>query len=180
MRSQYVSAPGAYVNYFVEQAGGGGSIYRGMKVQRGYGLGSIFSRMFRFAMPMLKRGVKHVGKTLGKTGASFLTDAVSGVNMKEAAKSHLKAMGKSLAGDAAEYVTDQLGQQIAQQQQQVVSVDEDAQTGSGLYAWRPNGLLPKNLGIKGPKGGHKRKRAPRKNHSSSKRQRSKIDTLTFS
>jgi hypothetical protein len=164
MRSQYVSSPDAYVNYFIEQTGGGqnSAIFKGVRIQRGYGLGSIFSRMFRFAMPLFKRGVKHVAKTAGKTGVSFLSDAVSGANLKESAKSHLKSMGKSLAGDAAEYVTDRLANDNNE------SRDEN-QSGAGTarFAWLP-------------KRGRKRKRTNKKNHSGARHKRSKLDALTSS
>jgi hypothetical protein len=157
MRSQYVSAPDAYINYFVEQAGGN-AVFRGTKIQRGYGLGSIFSRLFRFAMPLFKRGAKHVGKAVGKTGASFLTDVVSGANPKESAKSHLKTMGKTLAGDAAGYVTDTLAQ---------TDLPPENQSGGARFAWRP-------------KRGLKRKRATKKNHSTSRSKRSKSDAFSSS
>jgi len=169
MRSQYVSVPDAYINYFVEQAGGN-AVFRGTKIQRGYGLGSIFSRLFRFAMPLFKRGAKHVGKAVGKTGASFLTDVVSGANLKESAKSHLKTMGKTLAGDAAEYVTDQLANDALTPTEPAMDQPEN-QSGGATYAWRPKNLDPKR--------GLKRKRAVKKNHSTTRRKRSKLDALSY-
>jgi hypothetical protein len=185
MRSQYVSSPDAYVNYFIEQTGGGqnSAIFKGVRIQRGYGLGSIFSRMFRFAMPLFKRGVKHVAKTAGKTGVSFLTDAVSGANLKESAKSHLKSMGKSLAGDAAEYVTDRLANDNNE------SRDENQTGGTARFAWFPKNLgtrnvtsAQKNFAQKNfaQKRGRKRKRTNKKNHSGARHKRSKLDALTSS
>jgi hypothetical protein len=114
-------------------------------------------------MPLFKRGAKHVGKAVGKTGASFLTDVVSGANPKESAKSHLKNMGKTLAGDAAGYVTDRLAQTTPQPQ---IDPSEN-QSGGARFAWRP-------------KRGLKRKRTARKNHSTVRSKRSKSDAFSSS
>lgn len=106
----YVPDPDIYVKYYLEQAGGGNQVYyRGTRLQRGYGIGSIFSRLFRFAMPLLKRGASHVGQALARTGANVALDAAAGSDVKESAKEHLKTMGRRLVGDAAGYVKDQVG-----------------------------------------------------------------------
>jgi hypothetical protein len=107
----HVSDPGTYVNYYLNQAGhGNAAYYRGSRVQRGFGFGSIFSRLFRFAMPLIKRGAVHVGEALARTGANVAADAATGANIKESARTHFKNMGQRLVGDAAGYVKSQVGE----------------------------------------------------------------------
>jgi len=148
MRVQHVSDPDAYVGYYLDQAGGG-TYYHGSRMQRGYGIGSIFGKMFRFAMPLLKRGAMHVGKALGRTGANILADAASGSNIKDSAKSHFKTMGQGLAGDAAGYVLDR--------------VNQDKQEG-GHKRFQ--------------KGGHKRKRVVKRGQSQHSHKRRKVDIFS--
>ena len=70
------------------QAGKGGDfpVFRGSRMQRGYGLGSILSGMFRTAIPFLKSGAKALGKQALKTGVSIGQDVLSGQNLKTAAR----------------------------------------------------------------------------------------------
>jgi hypothetical protein len=158
MRVQYVPDPNAYVGYYLDQAGGGtgdGVFYRGSRLQRGYGIGSIFAKMFRFAMPLFKRGVVHVGKALGKTGANILADAAAGSDIKDSAKTHFKTMGKNLAGNAADYVLDTINNQDNNQ-------DEVKQDGG--------------RGVSGKS--HKRKRKSANSHYRASHKRSKVDIFS--
>lgn len=70
------------------QAGKGGDfpVFRGSRMQRGYGLGSILSGMFRTAIPFLKSGAKALGKQALKTGVSIGQDVLNGQNLKTAAR----------------------------------------------------------------------------------------------
>lgn len=72
--------------YYLRQAGrGGGGSGRGIHdigtiysvspfVQRGHGLGSFFSGLFRAVRPFLWRGAKVVGREALRTGGKILTD----------------------------------------------------------------------------------------------------------
>lgn len=57
-----------YKNYYENQIGSGLSVFRGAAVQRGHGIGGFFSSLFKGAMPLLKSGLKSVGKELLSTG----------------------------------------------------------------------------------------------------------------
>jgi hypothetical protein len=86
-----------YADYYNAQRGNGLSVpvFRGKSVMPGNGIGSIFSGLFRSAMPLLKTGAKK----LLSTGADVLSDVVSGENLKQSAKSRFKNTGKELMSD---------------------------------------------------------------------------------
>lgn len=161
MYTKYISAPDTYVQYYLDQVGGNQNpgYYRGRRVQRGFGLGRLFSKMFRFAMPLFKRGAAHVGKALGRTGANILADAAAGTDIKDSAKTHLKNMGQQLVGDAAGYVLDQVNNQSADSTQSGGRVDV-----SPLTAAR----------------GCKRKCTTTNDQSTPSSKREKVDFLEFS
>ena len=68
------------------QRGGNVPFYRGSVLQRGYGLGSIFTSVARSVMPSLKE----TGKSALTTGWEVLQDVAKGENIKTAAKKRLK------------------------------------------------------------------------------------------
>lgn len=65
--------------------------YRGVVMQRGYGLGGIFRGFARALAPKIKQGLKHVGKRALKTGIEVLGDVVQGENIKTALKRRSKS-----------------------------------------------------------------------------------------
>lgn len=119
MRVTYVPDPKTFVGYYLDQAGGGsGQYFQGTQFQRGYGrrrqkgrgaIGNFFGKLFRFAMPLLKRGSKHVGQALARTGIDIASDAVQGGNIKESTKKHFKKLGNTLTDDASSYIKNQVG-----------------------------------------------------------------------
>lgn len=79
------------------------NIYRGVYHQRGNGVGSILSGLFRLLTPFIKRGakaalrsqpvrraLKSAKKSAIKTAASAATDLISGKNPKQNAQLNLK------------------------------------------------------------------------------------------
>ena len=68
-------------------------VFRGMRHQRGYGLGGIFRKMFRYIMPIIKQHgipiLKSVGESTVKGAANFATDTIAGKNIKESANKRL-------------------------------------------------------------------------------------------
>lgn len=82
-------------NSLYNQTGNGANIpiYRGGSVQRGYGLGSIFSGLVKSAIPLLKSGAKSLGKTALKTGLNVARDAIEGKNIKQAFTDNLQQAG---------------------------------------------------------------------------------------
>jgi len=95
MRKVYVCDPHCYHAHY-QQKGGGFPIYVGAGVQRGHGLGGIFSGLAKMAIPMLKSAAKSAGKTLLQSGAQFAGDLLGGKNIKEAAKQRAIEAGKNI------------------------------------------------------------------------------------
>lgn len=64
-----------YTHYYLNQAGTGfGSVYAGNVYQRGHGIGSFLSGLFRCVFPLIKNGTATVGNELLKTGAHIVSD----------------------------------------------------------------------------------------------------------
>ena len=70
-----------YEQYYIDQAkqqGGSLPAFHGARFQRGYGLGSIFRGLFRFAVPHLQQGTKMLGKKALQTGVDVAQDVLEG------------------------------------------------------------------------------------------------------
>lgn len=79
-------------------------MFAGARVQRGHGLGSIFSAIGRFALPILRRVAPIVGRKILKTGAEILGDVAAGQAFKTAAKTRVvdrvsEGINKFVAGE---------------------------------------------------------------------------------
>ena len=89
-----------YEQYYVNQAkqkGGSLPAFHGARFQRGYGLGSIFRGLFRWAMPHLQQGAKVIGKKALQTGVNVVQDVLDGDNIKTAVhRSILNSVNKIL------------------------------------------------------------------------------------
>ena len=85
MKVKYCCNPKDYENYYVTQVGKGMPYYSGRQFQRGYGLGGLFSSIGRAVLPMIKSGIKTVGKEVLRSGAELASDALQGKNFKKAA-----------------------------------------------------------------------------------------------
>lgn len=75
--------------YYANQAGGYMPVYAGARMQRGHGLGSIFSAIGRFALPILRRLAPVVGRKIMTTGAQIMDDVAAGQAFKHAAKTRI-------------------------------------------------------------------------------------------
>lgn len=73
-------------------------IFRGRRRQHGYGIGGLFSSLFRSAIPLLKKGAVAVGKEALKTGAHVMNDVIQGRNggeaLRERSLDSVKKLGK--------------------------------------------------------------------------------------
>ena len=79
-----------YESYYLNQSGGGQiPIFVGGRGQKGHGLGSLLSGLFRSAFPMIKRGLTSFGKLALKTGLEVVNDVVDGQSTKESAMQRL-------------------------------------------------------------------------------------------
>ena len=82
-----------YEQYYVDQAkqkGGNLPAFHGARFQRGYGLGSIFKGLFRWAKPLLQQGAKVIGKKALQTGVNVAQDVLDGDNIKKAISKQAK------------------------------------------------------------------------------------------
>ena len=80
---------GMYEDYYMLQSGSGLPVFQGSRGQRGHGLGSMLSGLFRSAVPMLKRGLATFGKHALKTGLEIAGDVVEGKSFKDSARERI-------------------------------------------------------------------------------------------
>ncbi|GFU01724.1 uncharacterized protein F54H12.2 [Trichonephila clavipes] len=99
---------GDFVPFERGQIGSGLTHYKGINFQKGYGIGGIFRRLFRAALPFLVKGGKTIGKVL-MTGSRVASDVLSGENFKEAVKTRSRESGKKLAQKAIDRVQSMVG-----------------------------------------------------------------------
>lgn len=168
-RTQFAGVPDTYVDYYLDQAGfGDGTIFQGHRIQRGYGLGSIFGKLFRFAMPLLKRGAKHAGQALAKTGVNIASDALQGGDIRESSKTHFTNMGKTLASDAAGFLQSQAGK--GNKRKRV--------SGPGHNGTNPRGGKYVSFALARPAAGLKRKRETLLAHKQPRDSRGRFDIFS--
>lgn len=103
--SHYRNDPRDYENHYLQQVGNGLPVFRGARVQKGHGLGNVLGGLFRSAMPLLKKGVKSLGKEALRTGVEIAGDVLDGRSIKQAAKTRTLAAGKRVANRAASSIT---------------------------------------------------------------------------
>ena len=76
-----------YEEYYLNQAkqkGGNLPTFHGSRFQQGYGLGSIFKGLFRWAMPHLQQGAKVLGEKALQTGVQVAQDVLEGNHVNTA------------------------------------------------------------------------------------------------
>ncbi|GFY10287.1 uncharacterized protein F54H12.2 [Trichonephila clavipes] len=83
--------------------------YKGINFQKGYGIGGIFRRLFRAALPFLVKGGKTIEKEVLMTGSRVASDVLSGENFKGAVKTRSRESGKKLAQKAIDRVLSMVG-----------------------------------------------------------------------
>src|ERR1700690_149125 len=80
------SSRGMYEDYYMNQSGSGMPVFAGYRGQRGHGLGSMLSGLFRSAMPMIRRGLAFFGRQALRTGAQIANDVADGESIGNSAK----------------------------------------------------------------------------------------------
>ena len=70
---------GMYEDYYMRQSGGGGGgadipVFAGARFQKGHGLGSILSGLFRRVLPYLKGNLRNFATSALQTGADVVAD----------------------------------------------------------------------------------------------------------
>lgn len=84
-----------FEQYYRSQAGSGLPIFVGGRNQRGNGLGSMLSSLFRQAVPMLKR----VGGQLFRSGAQVARDMLDGQSFSDSARKRASQGITTLLGE---------------------------------------------------------------------------------
>ncbi len=76
-------------SYDMQNGSGYVPVFRLQRMQRGSGFGGIFKSLLKVAMPMVKKGLLHVGKTALTAGAKALQDVSENKSTeKQAFKTH--------------------------------------------------------------------------------------------
>jgi len=101
-----------YIAYFEAQASGSGGVggnFKSVRLQRGNGIGSFFSGLFRKVLPYLKSGASAVGNELLNTGVSLLKDHLKGADPRTSIKERITNAGSNLGGKASAKFQQMLG-----------------------------------------------------------------------
>lgn len=103
--NRYYSGIGDIYSTVPEFQQGYGVLTRGgvypYRTQLGYGWGTWITNLFRFAKPLLKRGVKEVADLTSKVA----NDAIQGRNFKDSLKKHVSTRASELIEQAPEAFT---------------------------------------------------------------------------
>ena len=98
-----------YNEYYLKQIGGGGyNVYKGKRLQRGYGIGGVFRKLFSTimpviknnALPVIKRGAKAVGSEILSQAPALVNDVLSGKNVKESVNQKVNNVVNNLGNRA--------------------------------------------------------------------------------
>jgi hypothetical protein len=89
-----------YEDYYLNQSGNGMSVFQGARMQRGHGLGSFLSGLFRNAWPLIRNGAKAFGKQFLRTGLQIANDVVEGQELKESSKRRIPEGIKAFASSS--------------------------------------------------------------------------------
>ena len=102
MRKQFCcdASRDLYEKYYLTQTGDGVPVYIGSRGQRGHGLGSMLSGLFRSAMPLIRRGLATFGRHTLKTGLEIANDVADGQSVKDSAKRRVGQGIKRFASQA--------------------------------------------------------------------------------
>ena len=61
-------------------------------MQRGHGLGSIFGRLFRFVLPIIKKIAPAIGQKALQTNVRIANDVADEQSFKDAVKIHIRCI----------------------------------------------------------------------------------------
>lgn len=98
-----------YVKYYHDQSLGVGGGFKHSRTQKGMGVGSFLSSLFRRIAPYIYKGAKSLGGELLSTGANILKDRINNKDVKESFDTHFGNAGKNLASKASSSVRSMLG-----------------------------------------------------------------------
>lgn len=82
----YSTDDSKYVKYYLSQAGGELGGYVGTSTQYGSGLGGLFRSLFRFAVPLFKKGVSIVKPHLKTAASGIVSDVITNITRPSTTK----------------------------------------------------------------------------------------------
>ena len=74
----------------INHTGGSIPVFRGARMQRGYGLGGMLKGLFKSAMPIFKQGGKLIGKRALQSGINIAQNVMKGNRLGDASTAELK------------------------------------------------------------------------------------------
>jgi hypothetical protein len=86
-----------FVEYYLNQAGSGiGPVFRGAMYQRGHGIGSWLSGLFRSVFPLFKSSAKTIGQEDLNAGFGLLKDTINQKPLKASLKERTREFRNNL------------------------------------------------------------------------------------
>jgi hypothetical protein len=100
-----------YIAYFAAQADGRGvgGNFKSVRYQKGNGIGSFFSGLFRKMLPYIKSGASAIGNELLDTGVGLLRDHINNADPRSSIKNRLTSAGNNLSTKASNKLQSMLG-----------------------------------------------------------------------
>ena len=105
-------------HFLRQQRGGNIAGFYGARMQRGYGIGSIFKSLARYAIPLFKQGAKVVGKRALQAATEVGQDVLQGKNVRESVKAHRGKVVKDFVEQGARTLLRQTGHGSKRRQSQ--------------------------------------------------------------
>jgi len=148
-----------YLKYYTQQAGAGiSNVYRGAAFQRGHGIGSFLGGLFRSVTPLIRSGIKAIGKEAMKSGVGFLDDMVYSVPIKDAFKKRAKEFTGGIKRKADDGIDDLMSGSGYKKRRKTVTVQSIAK----LLATKTSKRKPKKSAKKNSKVKKKKKKTASK------------------
>lgn len=95
-RPRQTLSPVDCIQYYSNQTGKGAYFSSDYPIQRGYG---FFSNLKRFAIPLVLKAGKYLGKKLLATGKNVIEDVSQGQSFKKASKKRIFESGREIKQD---------------------------------------------------------------------------------
>lgn len=76
----------AYEHFYLSQVGGNGVFDGKLPHLQGYGLGGILGKVFKFAIPIVKKGLRFLAPHAARVGSQVLSDVSGGENIGRSLK----------------------------------------------------------------------------------------------
>lgn len=80
----------------INHTGGSIPVFRGARMQRGYGLGGMLKGLFKSAVPILKQSGRLIGKRALQSGINIAQNVMKGNRLGDASTAELKRITKQI------------------------------------------------------------------------------------